>query len=79
MVNIQSMNSDGKTWTTVDTEKTLSTDTRPYSNTAGIFIVKLTPAVAGVFTYRVTYDGDGQYAPAVSNTVTLTVTNVAIS
>ena len=45
----------------------------------GIFSAKLTPMVAGVYTYRVTYDGNNQYAPAVSNVVTLTVINVAIS
>jgi len=42
-------------------------------------MMTLTPEVAGVYTYRVTYDGDNQYAPAVSNVITLTATNVAIS
>jgi hypothetical protein len=45
----------------------------------GMFAVKLTPEAAGVYTYRVTFDGDDQYAPAVSNVVTLTVTNMIIS
>jgi hypothetical protein len=44
-----------------------------------MFIMKLPPKVAGVYTYQITYDGDDQYAPAVSNVVTLTVTNVVIS
>ncbi len=72
------MNSDGKTWSTVATRITEAVDQQGHG-AAGLFIVKLTPTVAGVFTYRVTYDGDGQYAPAISNVVTLTVTNVVIS
>jgi hypothetical protein len=71
-INIQSMNSDG-TWSTV------ATKTTDVPVPLGMFRTTLTPAVAGVYTYRVTYDGDSQYAPAVSNVVTLTVTNVAIS
>ncbi len=39
----------------------------------------LTPEVTCVYTYRVTYDGDSQYAPAVSDVLTLTMTNVLIS
>jgi len=77
MANIQSMNSDGKTWSTVATRITEAVDQQGHGGT--LFIVKLTPTVAGVFTYRVTYDGDSQYAPAISNVVTLTVTNVVIS
>ena len=75
-VNIQSMNSDGKTWTTVDTKRTNLPNDYPG---AGTFILILTPKDVGAYTYRVTYDGDSQYAPSVSNVVTLTVTNVAIS
>jgi hypothetical protein len=78
-VYIQSMNSDGKTWITVATQR-ISEDTSQLGiNFLGTFIVTLTPKVAGVYTYRVTYDGDSQYAPSVSNVVTLTVTNVVIS
>jgi len=71
-VNIQSMNSDGKTWTTVNTTRT--NPPNEYPTGAGTFILILTPEVAGVYTYRVTYDGDNQYAPAVSNVATLTAT-----
>ncbi len=82
-VNIQSLNSDGKTWTTVATKTTWSTIPpsiyNPELNVMGEFMVKLTPTAAGVYTYRVTYDGDSQYAPAVSNVITLTVTNMVIS
>ena len=78
-INIQSMSSDGKTWTTVHAERTLPDTSQTGNNYSGRFIMTLTPVVAGVYTYRVTYDGDSQYAPAVSNVVTLTATNVAIS
>jgi hypothetical protein len=70
-VNIQSLNSDGNTWTTVATRETNTIST-------GFVSVKLVPQATGVYTYRLTYDGDSKYASAVSNTVTLTVTNVAI-
>ena len=80
-VNIQSLNPNGSTWSNV---ATTSTGDDPWIgngllSTVGWFKVTLTPAVAGVYTYRVTFDGDNQYAPCVSNTVTLTVTNMAIS
>ncbi|MGB8311955.1 MAG: hypothetical protein WCE81_08850 [Halobacteriota archaeon] len=72
-VNIQNMNSDGKTWSTVATRSTGN------DRNSGVILVQLTPKAAGVYTYRMIYYGDSQYAPAVSNVVTLTVTNVAIS
>jgi hypothetical protein len=78
-INVQSMNSDGKTWITVYSEKTLPDTGQTGYNYSGRFIMTLTPVVAGVYTYRVTYDGDSQYSPAVSNVVTITATNVAIS
>jgi hypothetical protein len=68
-VNIQNMNPDGNTWTTVYT--TCTNPPNRYPIGAGTFLLTLTPKVAGIYTYRVTYDGDGQYAPAVSNVVTL--------
>ena len=74
MVYIQCMNSDGKTWHNACSEKTLSGD-----KAVGVFKIPLTPQVAGVYTYQVAYDGSSHYAPAVSNVVTLTVTNVVIS
>lgn len=80
-INIQSLTPNGSTWSTV---ATTSTGDDPgigngMLSTVGWFKVTLTPAVAGVYMYRVTYDGDSQYAPSVSTIVTLTVTNVAIS
>lgn len=69
-LNVQSLNSDEKTWSAIGTYGT---------SESGAFDVKLIPTAAGVYTYRITYDGDSQYAPASSNIVTLTVTNAAIS
>jgi hypothetical protein len=45
----------------------------------GMIMVKLTPEAAGVYNYQITYDGNDQYASAVSNVVSLTVTNMVIS
>ena len=83
-VNIHSLNSDGQTWTTVATEITIESVNQHKITTkedsfAGFFTVTLTPEAAGVYHYRMTYNGNSQYAPAVSNVQTLTVTNVAIS
>ena len=70
-INIQYMNSDGKTWTTFG---------RAYTRSVfGSFEYPLQPKVAGVYTFRAIYYGDSRYAPAVSNVATLTVTNVEIS
>jgi hypothetical protein len=71
------MNSDGKTWSTVDTRITkykLTNDPGDDALAPGFVFIRLTPMAAGVYKYRVTYDGDGQYALAISNIVTLTVT-----
>ena len=82
-VNVQSLNTDGETWTTVATKTTWSTippsEYSPELNVMGEFMAKITPSAAGVYTFRVTFDGDSQYAPSVSNVITLTVTNVIIS
>jgi hypothetical protein len=80
-INIQSLNSEGNTWSTVATVSTLDADPdNPIPTVSvGMFAAKLTPEAAGVYSYWVTYDGNSQYAPTVSNVVTLTVTNVAIS
>ena len=78
-INIQSLSSDGKTWITFYFERMLLDTGQKGNNYSGRFMITLTPEVAGVYTYQVTYDGDSQYAPAVSNVITLTATNVAIS
>jgi len=75
-VSIQSLNSNGKTWTTVAIRTTGFSC--PPTDTTGEFFVTMTPSAAGVYTYRVTCGGDSQYIPTISNIVTLTVTNVAI-
>ncbi|MGB8310543.1 MAG: hypothetical protein WCE81_01610 [Halobacteriota archaeon] len=70
----------GGTWTTVATETTWAANYGGGAGMTGVFFVTLTPGAAGVYTYRATYDGNSQYAPTISsNTVTLTVTNVAVS
>jgi hypothetical protein len=56
-----------ETWTTL---ATTTTQTGQYK---GFFIGTITPHAAGVFSLRAIYDGDSQYAPTVSNVVTLTV------
>ena len=68
-VNIQTM-IDDKTWNTVATKITQWKDPNQLLS-PGAFMMTLTPNVAGVYTYWVTYDGADQYAPAVSNVVTL--------
>ena len=78
-INTQQLNSDGKTWATVYTETTMPDTSNIGTQLMGTFIEKLTPQAAGVYTYRMTFNGDDQHEPAVSNTVTLTVTNVVIS
>lgn len=65
-VNIQKWVND--TWTTIGT--TTTTATGDYK---GWFTAPITSSSPGVFSYRATYDGDSQYAPAVSNVVKLTV------
>jgi hypothetical protein len=65
-VHIQLMQS-GK-WTTV-----FNTTTETSKDTLGLFGISITENHTGVFSYRVTYDGNSQYAPTVSNVVKLTV------
>ena len=68
-INIQYLNPVDNTWITINT-----TSTNPpnkYPTGAGTFTVILTPETAGTSTYRATYDGDSQYASAISNITTL--------
>jgi hypothetical protein len=76
--HIREMNSAG-TWSTVATNITSDVVYLPGLSDVGYFRNTVTRSATGVYTFRVTYDGDSQYAPAVSNTVTLTATNVAVS
>jgi hypothetical protein len=66
-VNTQLMKTNG-TWTTISTT---TTETGQYK---GMFAAPITPTSTGAFSYRATYNGDSQYAPTVSNVVTLTIT-----
>ena len=64
-INIQKMQSG--TWATVYTATTITGENK------GIYAVTYTPHAAGTFSFRATYDGDSQYAPAVSNVAKITV------
>ncbi len=64
-VNIQQLVTG--TWTS------LGTATTETGQQKGFFIGTITPTSSGAFSFRVIYDGDSQYAPAVSNVVNLTV------
>jgi hypothetical protein len=73
-VNIQE-SLDGNTWNTVQTATTETrTDVSEGEVGNGFFLVNWGSSGPGVFYFRATYDGDNQYAPAVSNVVRLTVT-----
>jgi len=72
-VDIQVQNDDG-TWTTILTATTGT------GLNIGNFYEQWTPDETGVFNIRAYFDGgNGQYAPCVSNVVTLTVNDVATS
>ncbi len=72
-VDIQVQNDDG-TWTTI-----LIATTKTGLNN-GNFYMRWTPDDTGVFNIRAYFDGgNGQYAPCVSNVVTLTVNEAATS
>jgi len=77
-INIQSMSSNG-TWITFDSERTLSDTAQTGNNYSGRFIMTLTPEDTGVYIYQVTYDGDSEHSPAVSNTIIINATDVAVS
>jgi hypothetical protein len=68
-IKLQSMNPNRKTWSTAATQIA----------DGGLFTMTLPPSAAGAYKYRVTFDGDSQYAPSINNPVTLAVTNVTIS
>jgi len=67
-VNIQQLNTNGTTWHTLGTVQTSST-----GKEAGFFEGSYTPKSKGYHILRATYDGDSNYAPAVSNVVALIV------
>jgi hypothetical protein len=58
---------DGNTWTTIG-----NTTTETGKNN-GFFAAKWILSKSEVIYFRATYDGDSQYAPAVSNVVKLTI------
>jgi hypothetical protein len=67
-ITIQQLGTNGTTWNTIGTVQTLSK-----GNETGFFGARITPKSSGYYIVRVIYDGDSNYAPAVSNVVALTV------
>jgi len=67
-ITIQQLGTNGTTWNTIGTAQTLST-----GNETGFFGARITPKSSGYYIVRATYDGDNNYAPAVSNVVALIV------
>ena len=65
-VNIQQLNTSGTAWHTLGTVRTSST-----GKEAGFFTGSYYPKIKGYRILRATYDGDSNYAPAVSNVVAL--------
>ena len=74
-VTLQRLNpADGK-WSNVTTDTTNHFLTGGYGM-PGEYVMYITPNDPGIFTYRVIYSGDSNYAPAVSNEITLIVSNL---
>ena len=67
-ITIQQLNYNGTEWNKLGTLQTSST-----GKDVGIFTGSVTPRDQGYHIYRATYDGDSNYAPAVSNVVALRV------
>ncbi len=67
-ITIQQLCTNGTTWNTIGTVQTLST-----GNETGFFGARITPKSSEYYVLRATYDGDSNYAPAVSNVVALIV------
>jgi len=67
-ITIQQLGTNGTTWNTIGTVRTLST-----GNETGFFGASITPKSSEYCILRATYDGDSNYAPAVSNVVALIV------
>jgi len=67
-ITLQQLSANGTGWNTIGTSQTLST-----GNVTGFFGASTTPKSSGYYIIRAIYDGDSNYAPAVSNVVALTV------
>jgi len=74
-VTLQRLNAANGKWSTVTTDTTNHFLTGGYGM-PGEYVMYITPNDPGVFTYRVIYSGDSNYAPAVSNEITLIVSNL---
>ncbi len=72
-VTIQQLTSTtGNVWTKVGTLQTTTTNSEVGASITPNFSGTETPTTSGYYVIRVTYDGDSNYAPAVSNVVSLT-------
>ena len=67
-ITLQQLSTNGTAWNTIGTVQTLST-----GNETGFFGERITPKSSEYYILRATYDGDSNYAPAVSNVVALIV------
>jgi hypothetical protein len=66
-IHIEKLDYYGTTWNHVSDVTTMS------GKFSGFFTIKTTPRDPGAYVYRATYDGDSQYAPAISHWVALRV------
>ena len=66
-ITIQQLSYNGTEWHNLGTLQTLT------GKNTGFFVANYTPKVQGYHILRATYDGDSNYAPAVSNVVALIV------
>ena len=71
---LQRLNVGNGTWSTITPDRTQYWSTGGHA-IPGEYMMYITPREPGVWTYRVLYNGDSNYAPAVSNEITLTVSN----
>jgi hypothetical protein len=73
-ITIQQLTStNGTVWTRVGTLQTTAANNEVGASPTPNFSGSETPAISGYYVIRATYDGDSNYAPAVSNVVSLTV------
>jgi len=73
-ITIQQLTStNGTVWSRVGTLQTTTANNEVGASTTPNFSGTETPTISGYYVIRATYDGDSNYAPAVSNVVSLTV------
>ena len=73
-ITIQQLTStNGPVWSRIGTLQTTTADDQVGASITPNFSATETPTTSGYYIIRATYDGDNNYAPAVSNVVSLTV------